>query len=250
MTLLSTAAVYAPHLGFELSDKLYAAWILIPFATWFLLSAYSVIYRYRYVSSATERQQTKWAMAGILGSISLFIPFSIISLVYPPSQPSLERLRFIFLIHYPIYILSYLFIPGGIAFAILRYRLWDIDLIIRRTLQYTLLTALLALTYFGGVIILQTLLSPITGGADIPLVTVFTTLVLAALFNPLRRRVQDFIDHRFYRKKYDAEQALAQFASATRDQVDMDRLVAELLEAVEQTVQPERLHLWLKKAKE
>jgi hypothetical protein len=135
------------------------------------------------------------------------------------------------------------------AIAILRFRLFDIDVIIRRTLQFAILTGLLALTYFGGVVIIQGILSPLTGSSNSPLVTVITTLGIAALFNPLRIRVQDFIDRRFYRKKYNAEQALAQFAATARDEVDMDKLTSALLSVVEDTMQPEKVSLWLKKTK-
>lgn len=100
--------------------------------------------------------------------------------------------------------------------AILRYRLYDIDLIIRRTLQYSLLTGLLTLTYFGGVVVLQAGFRALTGETNSPLITVLSTLGIADLFTPLRRRVQDFIDRRFYRKKYNAEQALAQFTAIAR----------------------------------
>ena len=245
-TLLSTSAVFTPQLGLQITENVYALLILIPFLIWFLLAGYSVIYRYKYVSNPTERQQTKWVMAGILGSFSLFVPFTIISVYFPPSQPSLERLSFVFMIHYPIYFVSYLFITGGVAFAILRYRLWDIDILIRRTLQYALLTGLLALVYLGGVVILQAMLGSLTGEAKSPIVTVIITLGIAALFNLLRHQVQDFIDRRFYRKKYIAERALEAFAASAHDEVDLDLLAGALVHVVDETIQPESNWLWLK----
>jgi hypothetical protein len=149
----------------------------------------------------------------------------------------------------PLFGLFFLLIPalfaGVLAMAILRYRLFDIDVLIRRTLQYAILSAILALVYFGGVVMLQTIFDVVVGQHDSPLITVVSTLTIAALFNPLRLRIQDFIDQRFYRKKYDAERALAQFATSARDEVDVDRLAAALLDTVEETVQPDRAALWL-----
>ena len=128
---------------------------------------------------------------------------------------------------------------------ILRFRLFDIDIIIRRTLQYTLLTGLLVFVYFGLVIILQNIYASFSSQQS-PIIIVISTLVIAALFNPLRIRIQDFIDRRFYRKKYNAEKALADFASTARDEVEMDKLTAALLDVMEQTLQPETTVLLLK----
>jgi hypothetical protein len=112
-------------------------------------------------------------------------------------------------------------------------------------LQYTLLTGLLALVYFGSVLLLQSLVQTLTGQSRSPIVIVISTLGLAALFNPLRKRIQDVIDRRFYRKKYDSELALVQFAVTARDEVDLEQLVGVMLGVVEKTMQPERVSLWL-----
>jgi hypothetical protein len=134
--------------------------------------------------------------------------------------------------------------PVTVMVSILQYRLWDIDLIIRRTLSYAILSGLLGLIYFGGVVGLQAIFSMLTE-QNSTISIILSTLAIAALFTPVRIRVQDFIDRRFYRKKYDAEQALAQFAAAARDEVDMERLTLALLGVVEETMQPEQVSLWL-----
>jgi hypothetical protein len=193
-------------------------------------SLFAVIFRFR-KSRGVERLQMKWlvytAVTGILISLA-FIINGIDNLIFDIIFLSLPTLLAI-----------------TIGIAILRYHLWDIDLIIRRTLQYTLLTGLLVLVYFGSVVVLQSLVENLTGSQS-PVVIVISTLAIAALFNPLRIRVQDFIDRRFFRKKYDAEQALAQFAAVSRDEVDMQKLTDALLDVVEETLQPEQASLWLK----
>jgi len=134
----------------------------------------------------------------------------------------------------------------SIGIAILRHKLWDIDLIIRRTLQYAILMVVLGLIYFGGIVLLQNVFGGLFGDNESPLITVISTLTIAALFNPLRGRVQNFIDQRFFRSKYDAEKALIEFAAVARDEVDMVRLSGSLLSVVENTMQPEQTSLWLR----
>jgi hypothetical protein len=137
--------------------------------------------------------------------------------------------------------------PAMIGVAVFKYRLYDIDIVIRKTLVYAVLTGLLALVYFGSVILLQGLFSRLAGVEQSTLAVVISTLAIAALFTPLRRRIQDAIDRRFFRKKYDAQQVLARFAQTARDETDLDALLAELARVVDETLQPEHVSVWLRK---
>jgi hypothetical protein len=136
-------------------------------------------------------------------------------------------------------------LPVSMGIAILRYRLYEIDLIINRTLVYGLLTAMLVLFYFGSVTALQYLFS-LLAGQDNTLAIVATTLAIAALFNPLRRLIQSFIDRRFYRRKYDAARTLEEFGAKLRDETDLERISEDLVEVVDETMQPSHLSLWLR----
>jgi hypothetical protein len=135
-------------------------------------------------------------------------------------------------------------LPICLGIAITRYRLFDIEIIIRRTLVYSLLSLTLGLVYLGCIVVLQQLVVPLTGGSDVAIVA--STLAIAALFNPLRRRIQRLIDKRFYRRKYDAAKVLAAFGATARDETDLDALTGEMLRVVDETVQPEFVGLWLK----
>ena len=211
---------------YEISSTL----IYVLYAALFFICSILLILRYRR-TTVIERQQIKWfAFVATILSVGI-----IISLIFEPIPPIVETV--IGLSIYSSLLLAY-------AIAILRYNLWDIDLIIRRTLQYALLTGLLALVYFGTILVLQNLVFRLTGQGS-PVVIVISTLTIASLFNPLRTRVQEFIDRRFYRQKYDAGQALAQFAVIARDEVDMDKLTVSLLGVVQETLQPEATSLWI-----
>lgn len=138
-------------------------------------------------------------------------------------------------------------LPIAVGIAILRYRLYDIDLIINRTLVYGSLTVMLVLVYFGGVATTQLVFRALTGLEQQPqLAIVVSTLVIAALFNPLRRRLQAFIDRRFYRRKYDARKTLEAFSAKLRDETDLEALNADLIRVVGDTMQPAHVSLWLR----
>jgi hypothetical protein len=143
--------------------------------------------------------------------------------------------------------LSFAVIPLAAGFAIQRYHLYDIDIIIRKTLIYGALTASLALVYAGSVIILQSIVRGLTGEGESPIAIVISTLAIASLFMPLRRRIQTLIDRRFYRHRYDAEQVLTAFSSAVRNEVDLSQLSSQFLDVVDQTIQPSNISLWMKK---
>ena len=205
----------------------------------------SQIYRYRKVSTIEERQQTKW----VVFALGIFLVGLILGILLPAVIPSIaigSPTGFWYEIVNGVFgVFVTALIPISIGFSILRYRLWDIDIIIRKTLVYSALTLLLGLVYFGLVTLLQNLFSSITGEQSTPAI-VLSTLAIAALFNPLRRRLQDFIDRRFFRKKYDAQKTLAAFAKTAREATDLEALSAELLRVLQETMQPEQTSLWLK----
>ncbi len=195
-------------------------------------SAASLVVRFRR-SGSVARQQIKWLA---LAAVAIPVWF----LTNAPIQEAAPTL-FVFL---DALIVSSL-IPLAAGIAILRYRLYDIDVVINRALVYGSLTASLALVYFGGIAVLQGLFRALTG-QESSLAVVASTLAIAALFSPLRRRIQGFIDRRFYRRKYDAARTLGAFSVVLRDETDLDRLTPELLAVVRETMQPEHVSLWLR----
>jgi hypothetical protein len=190
-------------------------------------------------AEGVERQQLKWFVYP-----AAFMPPGIVVILLGMSRqasaPSRESLLGI-----GIFFIGLAGLAVASAIAIFRYRLWDIDIIIRRTLIFGLLTATLVLIYFSSVVLFGQVFQELTGQQS-PLAIVLSTLAMAALFSPLRRRSQNLIDRRFYRRKYDAEKVLAAFSARLRDEVDLERLTAAMLAVIEETVQPEHLSLWLK----
>ncbi|MCB8960282.1 MAG: hypothetical protein H6651_08200 [Ardenticatenales bacterium] len=193
----------------------------------------------RRVRDRVVRAQIGWVALGIASPIvATFIPGALLNLFLPNVNNTAVLANWAFN-------LLGLLLPLCFGIAITRYRLFDINVIIRRTLVYALLSALLALVYFGSVVLLQNVIGR-TADEQAPLVIVISTLIIAALFAPLRQRVQAFIDRRFFRQKYDAQQILAQFAQTARDEVEMEALSSELLHVVQETMQPANISLWLK----
>jgi hypothetical protein len=200
-----------------------------------LASVASLVVRFRR-SSGDERQQLKWfaysaallAISILLGLMSDFMPV----LEFGPYGSALQAF-------------GVSSIPIAVAIAILRYRLYEIDLLINRTLVYGSLTATLALVYLGSVVGLQRVLSPVVGEGN-QLAVVVSTLLIAALFQPLRRTVQGFIDRRFYRRKYDAVKTLAAFNARLRDETELNTLSGNLVGVVKETMQPAHVSLWLR----
>jgi len=202
------------------------------------------IYRYLRVSDATQRQQTKWVVFGIAVAVAGVLATIFTVGAATDLQSAQVGPRMLSLLLMDAFML---FIPVSIGIAVLRARLFDIDVVINRTLVYGSLTAVLALVYLGGVATTQAIFRVLTSQEQqSQLAVVISTLAIAALFNPLRRRIQTFIDRRFYRRKYDARKTLESFSARLRDETDLDSLNAELITVVWETMQPARVSLWLR----
>jgi hypothetical protein len=189
-------------------------------------------------SGPVARLQLKWVVYGVTLAASTAL---VVEVVFANFVPVL------YLAGTFVLSLAVVLIPAGMGVAMLRYRLYDIDLVINRTLVYGSLTTTLLVVYFGGVAGLQRLLAPVVG-QDGQLAVVASTLAIAGLFNPLRRRVQAIVDRGFYRSKYDARETLEAFTGRLRDETDLDVLGKDLVSVVRNTMQPEHVSLWLKQA--
>ena len=225
-----------------LADAAQSITLLLPLCI--LVSALSLVLRF-VRSGAEEREQIKWlAFAALilgLGFASFVIPGIISANDSGGANPLWVNLL------EDAVTLSFAGVPVAIGFAVLKYRLYDIDVVINRTLVYVALTVMLAAVYFAGVTVTQATFRALTGQERQPqLAVVISTLVIAALFNPLRRRIQAFIDRLFYRRKYDATKTLAAFSAKLRQETDLRALNDELVGVVRETMQPAHVSLWLR----
>jgi hypothetical protein len=232
--------------GIEGADWLttgaYALLPLLPLCM--LASALSLVLRYRR-SGGEERQQIKWIAFAASVVVVVYAIAMIASLVFPAeSWTTAGSVWWLNLLTYAV-LSSFTLVPIAVGIAVLKYHLYEIDIIINRALVYVSLTATLVALYLGGVVLLQRLFIMLTGQRS-TLAVVASTLLIAALFNPLRKGLQSFVDRRFYRKKYDAAKTLATFNSRLREETDLDSLREDVLGVVRETMQPEHVSLWLR----
>jgi hypothetical protein len=213
-----------------------------------IASVLSLVMRYRR-SRGEERQQIKWIAfaASVVGLLYLIAMGCALIFPLGASFQAGSPLWLGFLGYAAL--ISFTLVPVAVGFAVLRSRLFDIDVVINRTLVYSSLTISLVLVYAGSVVSLQYVFRTLTGGGS-QLVIVASTLTIAALFTPLRRRIQSFIDRSFYRRKYDARMTLEEFGARLRDETDLDSLSEDLVGVVHETMQPEHTSLWLRRPEE
>jgi hypothetical protein len=209
-----------------------------------LLGMLSQVYRYRCISTAME-QQVKWLLLGVFAAACVTGIYTI-GINLPGVLNGDDSVVLTTLAARTVRQLVLLLVPISLAYSILRHRLWDIDILINRTLVYGALTTSLALIYLAGVAGLQGLVNALTGQQRSQPAIVATTLLIAALFHPLRSRIQSATDRRFYRRKYDTSQTLASYGTTLRDEVDLGKIRVDLLAADQETMQPEHVSLWLR----
>jgi hypothetical protein len=214
---------------------------------WVTSSVCVQLYRYLRVSSAEQRQQTKWILFGLLVAAVGFLAFNVIAPVLAPAvlRPGVARVVYVIL-GVPLEYAALVALPLAFAFSILRYRLWDVDRIAYRAVVYSVMTGGLLALYFGCVLLLQQLFRALTGANSV-LAIVISTIAIALLFQPLRQAVQAAIDRRTYRRKYDAAQTLQRFGEIARDEMDLNVITRELVAAVNETMQTEHASVWIKR---
>lgn len=227
----------------SIKDMLALLILLIALVT----GVYAQIYRYMHVTDAVERQQTKWVVFG-LSAVCAGLAIISVPVMFFPALRSVGMANFAYtMFNIPASLLLWFMLPLSMGISIIRYRLWEIDLIIRRTLLYLAVTVTLVAVYFAGVVLLQALFQAVAGQKS-EIAIIISTLAIATLFNPLRRRIQKDIDRRFYHSKYDAQKALESFAARMREDVVLDQLTVQLLEVVSDTMKPEHISLWMRQS--
>jgi hypothetical protein len=204
-------------------------------------------YRYRRTANAAQRQQIKWVVFGISAALAVFLGISVVLGTFAPEATSPGTLLAYLVGNTFFGYLAILLIPVSIGVAVLRYHLFDIDLIINRTLVYVSLTVILAMFYEGTIVVLQNLFRVLTG-QESQVAVVASTLAIAALFEPLRRRIQGLVDRAFYRRKYDAEKTLEAFSGKLKNETDLEALNNELVGVARDTMQPAHVSLWVRPA--
>jgi hypothetical protein len=209
-----------------------------------LASALSLVLRYRH-SGGEERQQIKWIAFAASVVVVVYAIAMIASFVFPEeSWTTAGSVWWLNLLTYAV-LSSFTLVPIAVGIAVLKYRLYEIDILINRALVYGSLTATLVALYFGGIVVSQRVFVALTGEQS-TIAVVASTLLIAALFTPLRRRIQGFIDRRFYRRKYDARKTLEAFSAQLRNETDLEALSDDLVGVVWETMQPAHASLWLR----
>ncbi len=240
LALYIVTLAWAVAIGAE--PTLFAGALFLGYPIFISATIVCILYRYRRASTPMQQMQTKWVVTGIVGTLVANQAFWLPTGFTPLGQTLYPPVAFL------AYQLALLLLPVTFFIAIQRYRLYEIDTILNRTLVYGSLTAILAAIYLAGVIGTQSLVGAFTHntGSDQPVIVVATTLLIAALFRPLRAQLQAIVDRRFYRRKYDAARTLAGFSGTLRQELDLATLRENLLAAIDETMQPAHASLWLR----
>jgi hypothetical protein len=246
---------WVPNIFFPGSPLDFATWPGVAyFGGWAALLGLmgaAQVYRYRHISTRAQQQQTKWVVLGFVAAAIGYVAGQLVVFFGAPMRtagPTLTSPSAVLadLGGFTLAYASLLLVPIAIAVAMLRYHLFDIDVLIRRTVIYGLLTGTLALIYVGSILGAQAAVQAVWGRQPLPpVVVVASTLLIAALFQPLRRSLQRSIDRRFYRRRYDAAQTLKAFSARLRTETNLESLHAHLLAVVQETMQPSQVSLWL-----
>jgi hypothetical protein len=234
-----------PGLPINLSNPLTVSFpLFLAFSIWCYIGILALIYRYRRLSIRRERQQIRLLVISLTTVVTAYVTYYLPRVLIPSfSQPGISHILYNAL-GPTLYFTCQLLVPPAVLFSIVRYRLFDLDVVINRAMVYGTLTVILAFVYIGLIIGLQSLLQHFTGSSDLAIVA--STLTIYVLFQPLRSRVQHMIDRRFYRRKYDAAKTVAAFSATLRNEVDLNQLCEDLQVVVQETMQPAHISLWLR----